>query len=132
MYELIEKAECQVTQRTKIHALQDAIKQMPQIQEELVHHFTDGLYGREMRVPAGTILVGKTHKKPCFNIILEGEVEVRAPEGAFRVKAPEFFISPAGTKRAMAVISDLTWITVHPSNETDLDKLELELIEAEE
>ncbi len=128
MFEVTETHN-EIEQITKIRALQEAMKALPQFQEELHHHFCDGLYGREMRIPAGTVLVGRTHKKPCFNFILEGEVEVRAPEQSFRVKAPHFFISEAGTKRAMAAITDLVWMTVHPAETDDLKALESELVE---
>lgn len=132
MKELIQIAGNEVEQRSRINALQEAMRDLPQYQEQLFHHFCDGLYGREMRVPAGTRLVGKTHRKPCFNFILQGEVDVFSPEGHTRISAPEFFISPAKTKRAMVAITDLVWITVHPSHETDLEKLEAELIEDDE
>lgn len=128
MFEVTEKHN-PVEQVGKIRALQESMRELPQLTEELRHHFCDGLYGREMRVPAGTVLVGRTHKKPCFNFILEGEVEVRAPERSFRVKAPHFFISEAGTKRAMAAITDLVWMTVHPAETDDLETLESELVE---
>lgn len=131
MRELVEIASSEVAQRSKIRALQDAMKEMPQIEEELFHHFCHGVYARQMNVPKGTVLVGKTHRRDCINFIMAGEVEVVSPEGRQRIKAPEIFVSPARTKRAMVAIEDLVWVTVHASEERDLDKLEDELIEAE-
>ena len=119
----------QVSQyREKIMQFEHALKQMPQFQEELHHHFAAGIYAREMRVPCGTILVGKIHRFPCINFIMQGIVEVRSEQGAFRVEAPHIFVSPEGTKRAMVAITDLIWVTAHPANTTDLDQLERELI----
>ncbi len=112
----------------KIQNLEKVLKELPQYEETLTHHFATGLYAREMFVEKGTILVGKLHKRDCINFILQGEVEVVSQEGKERIKAPHIFISPAGTKRAMVAIEDLTWVTVHASHETDLDKLESELI----
>lgn len=131
MRELIESGNA-VEQASKILALQESMKDLPQFKEELHHHFCHGVYARQMNVPAGTVLVGKKHKRDCINFIMEGEVEVISAEGRTRIKAPEIFVSPAGTKRAMAVISDLVWVTVHASEERDLDKLEAELIEDSE
>jgi hypothetical protein len=128
LQELIHQADNPVAQRNKIHALQEAMRELPQIKEELFHHFCHGVYARQMNVPAGTVLVGKTHVRDCINFIMQGEVEVVSPEGKFRIKAPEIFVSPAHTKRAMVVIEDLVWVTVHASSERDLDKLEAELI----
>lgn len=113
--------------------LQNALKEMPRFQEELHHHFAPGLYGREMRIPAGVVLVGKRHRFPCLNLILQGVVEVvSSTSERTRYEAPSVFVSPGGTKRAMFAIEDLVWVTVHPTDETDLDKLEAELIEAEQ
>ena len=131
MKEVVEIASNEVVQRNKIHALQESMRELPQLEEELFHHFCHGVYARQMNVPRGTVLVGKTHKRDCINFIMAGEVEVVSPEGKTRIKAPEIFVSPAGTKRAMVAITDLSWVTVHASNERDLDKLEAELIEVE-
>jgi hypothetical protein len=100
-----------------------------QITEELHHHFADGLYAREMRVPAGSVVVGKMHKYPCLNFIMSGVMEVRSTTGKpIRIEAPYIFSSPGGTKRAGYAVTDLTWVTVHPTQNTELDKLEAELI----
>ena len=131
MREVVEVASNEVVQRSKIRALQDSMRDLPQLKEELFHHFCHGVYARQMNIPAGTVLVGKMHKRDCINFIMAGEVEVVSPEGKTRIKAPEIFVSPAGTKRAMVAITDLSWVTVHASEETDLDKLEAELIEVE-
>ena len=128
MRDLVEKATDALAQRSKIAALEAVMKTMPQYQETLFHHFANGLYAREMRIEAGTVVVGKIHRKDCINFIMEGEVEVVSEEGRTRISAPEIFVSPAGTKRTMAALTDLVWVTVHASHETDLDKLESEMI----
>ena len=115
----------------QVLSLQMAMLEMPQITEELVHHFARGLYAREMRVPRGTLVVGKLHRYDCLNFIIQGVAEVASADGRYQVKAPEIFTSPAGTKRAIMALEDLIWVTVHASKETDLDKLETELIEEE-
>lgn len=132
MREIVEVSKNEVVQRSKIKALEISMRELPQFEEELHHHFCHGVYARQMNVPKGTVLVGKTHKRDCINFIMAGEVEVVSPEGKQRIKAPEIFVSPARTKRAMVVLEDLVWVTVHASEERDLDKLESELIEDEE
>lgn len=94
----------------------------------LDHQFIPGAYARGMRAPAGTLLVGKIHRNPCFNFILTGRVIVFDEGGRKEILAPAFFVSPAGIKRVMYVIEDLIWYNVHGSKETDLEQLELELI----
>ncbi len=94
----------------------------------LKHSFGDGCYVREMSVPKGYLVVTKIHKiaHPCF--ILKGECSILTEEGVKRIKAPQHFITPAGTKRVVYVHEDTVWVTVHVTKETDLKKIEEEII----
>jgi hypothetical protein len=93
----------------------------------LRHYFTDGIYTREIFIPAGTVLTGKIHKHEHPNFLMQGVVEVVTESGGReRLVGPSAMISPAGTKRALHAVTDLIWITVHsnPTNTQDLEKLE--------
>ena len=95
----------------------------------LKHSFTDGMYVREIFIPKGTVLVGKIHRHDHPNFLMSGIVDVVTEDGGIeRLKAPLSMISPAGTKRAVYAIEDTVWITVHATNETDLEKIEKEVI----
>lgn len=94
------------------------------------HHFADGLYIREMRGIKGTVVVTKLHKTNHPYFVLEGDVSVFTEEGTVRIKAPSFGITKAGTKRVGYFHEDTIWITVHATEETDLEKIE-ELVIAE-
>lgn len=92
----------------------------------LKHTFADGIYVREIFIPAGTFIVGKIHKHNHPNFLLSGTVEVATESGVERLQGPLSMISVAGTKRVVHAITDVVWITVHhnPVNFTDLKKLE--------
>lgn len=95
------------------------------------HSFSDGLYVREIFIPAGTVLTGKIHKHEHPNFLMSGEVQVVTESaGVEKLKGPVSIMSPAGTKRALHAITDLVWITVHhnPSNTNNLELLEEEVI----
>lgn len=94
----------------------------------LKHSFGKGCYVREINVPAGNMVITKIHKHdhPCF--VLKGECSVFTEDGLKRIKAPTYFITPAGTKRVVYVHKDTVWVTVHVTNETDLEKIEDEII----
>ena len=94
----------------------------------LKHTFADGLYIREMRAPKGMLNVSKIHKKTHPYFILKGEYSVLTENGLVRVKAPHFGITKAGTKRIVYFHQDTIWITVHATEETDLQKIEDEII----
>ena len=97
----------------------------------LKHSFSDGIYVREITIPAGMVIVGKIHKHDHPNFLLKGEVVVITEEGGVEeIKAPCSMISKPGTKRALYAKTELIWTTVHlnPTNTQDLDELEKEII----
>lgn len=93
----------------------------------LTHKFADGIYVREIFIPAGMYIVGKIHKHAHPNFLMSGTVEVITESGGKQtLTGPLSMISPPGTKRALRSITDLVWITVHhnPTNTQDLAELE--------
>lgn len=99
--------------RAAIVALEEELLRHDQVELELIQHFCDNCYVRELRIPAGVVLTGRIHRRPCINIVAQGEIEVATEDGRKRIKAPAVFQSPAGVKRAGLAISDTIWITVH-------------------
>lgn len=116
------------TLRGKVVHLEAEMKKLPQVEIKTTHHFAHGIYAREIFVPAGVLLTGKIHKTDHLNILSQGEMTVLTDGGMKRLKAPCAFVATAGTKRAGYAHEDCVWTTIHASNETDLDKLEAELI----
>jgi quercetin dioxygenase-like cupin family protein len=92
------------------------------------HHFAEGSYGREIELPAGTIVVGKIHRHSHVNVVSKGRCLVATEDGVIEISAPYTFVSQPGTKRIVCAVEDTIWTTVHVSNETDLAKLEDEII----
>lgn len=117
-----------VDHHANILAMQQEVAAAPQIQMHVVHHFSKGLYARELHIPKGTILVGKTHRFENLNIISKGEISVYTEEGVRRIVAPCTIVSPPGTKRVGYAHEDTVWTTIHATNETDIDEIENEVI----
>ncbi len=123
--------------RAQILALQAALCQLPgavfgdSALCPVRHTFADGIYCREIFIPAGTVIVGKIHKHAHPNFLLRGEVTV-ITEGGGRehLVAPLALISQPGTKRAVYAHTDTVWVTVHtnPDETRDLTALETHII----
>ncbi len=96
----------------------------------LKHSFSDGIYVREITIPAGTLVVGKIHKHDHPNFLLKGKVKVVTEDGIEELEGPLSMISKAGTKRALYAETDLVWTTIHanPTNTEDLQELEENII----
>ncbi len=93
------------------------------------HFFADGMYARALFRPAGTMIVGKLHKKQHFYIVAFGRVSVTdGINPAIDYGPGSVIVSNPGTQRAVFAIEDSLCITVHKTNKTDLDEIEEELI----
>lgn len=104
--------------------LQEELKQYPQIDPPLKHHFAEGSYAREMMIPAGSMIIGKIHRHAHVNVISKGRIYVATEFGCEILEAPHTFVSKPGTKRAVYAITDTVWTTIHVTDETDLSKVE--------
>jgi len=110
-------------------ALERAIRdELPLLDGEVLHHHSYGVYGRELRVKAGSVIVGHIHKFENMNVLLEGEMTIVTDDGPMRVGPGFLVVSPPGTKRAAYAHTDCRWLTVHGTHETDLEKIEQQFI----
>ncbi len=116
----------------QIQQCENAIRECLQpVEIEPVHYFADGLYGREITIPAGTMLTGKIHRGEHMNFLMKGDITVWTEDGMKRLQAPAVIVSKPGTKRVGFAHTDTVWVCVHASQETDLAALEVQLIEPE-
>jgi len=94
----------------------------------LKHTFVDSAYVREIFLPKGMLFVTKIHKKTHPYFIMKGKASVLTEDGIVLIQAPHAGITEAGTKRVIYTHEDTIWITVHATKETDLAKIEEEVI----
>lgn len=116
----------------KVCALQTELSKMPQYQPETRHYFHGGMYCREVFRHAGVLVVGATHKKEHFYLIVSGTVAITDGQGNVQeVTGPYLFQSKPGTKRAVYAITDALCMTFHAVEATTIEQAESELIETE-
>lgn len=116
--------------REKLARLELALQSGDTLDLPVMHHFSRGVYARELFIPKGTVIVGKIHKFSQINIVSKGEISVLTEDGIKRVKAGDTIVSGPGIKRAGYAHEDTLWTTIHGTNETDIERLEDELIAA--
>lgn len=115
-----------------IRALESAIDQSGQGVELPVRHiFTPGVYARELHVPKGAVLTGRTHRLANLNILTQGDMSVLVDGRIQRISAPATIVSPAGTKRVAYCHTACVWTTIHGTHSTDLAEIEAEFLEPE-
>ncbi len=109
---------------SKVIAAENYLKQLPQRELRVEHHFSFGVYARVLYIPANTILTGKLHKYPQINLLRQGDISVLVGDKVKRLKAPFVVASPAGTKRIAYVHTDTVWVTVHGTSLSNVDEIE--------
>lgn len=102
--------------------------EFPQLELLTKHHFSKGVYARELHIPKDTMLTGHIHKYQNLNILVKGRMKVLVNHEIKEVEAPFIVVSPPGTKRIAYAIDDCVWITIHGTDETDLDIIEQKFI----
>ena len=127
--ELLEKI---IPSKEQIEKLQAEMVKMPQAKLQTEHYFSEGMYCRKLTRPAGTLIVGKVHKKPHFFLCAKGEIIAWTESGMRTLQPGDIIESQPGTKRVTYAISDAIGITVHKTDKTDLNEIEAELIEPDE
>lgn len=115
----------------RINALErDLVANYPKVECPVVHRFTPGLYSRECFMPAGSCVTSKIHRTEHQFVVLAGRCRVfTEDEGVVELEAGHVGITKPGTRRVLAMLTDVRWITFHPVESQDLVEIEEQLIE---
>lgn len=95
------------------------------IDDMTFHHFADGVYIREMRLPQFTFLTGAIHRTAHLSVMCSGDISILSVAGLRRIDTPTAVPTVPGVKRVGFSHLPTVWMDVHPNpdNERDLDKL---------
>lgn len=126
---LAHTGEDPIVMRGKIQALTAELLALPgeHIELPVVHEFAKGMYLRKLFIKKGALLIGKIHRKECFNIVAKGDISVLTESGAMRVREGFSIVSPAGIQKVGYAHEDTVFINVFLTDETDIEKLEAEI-----
>jgi hypothetical protein len=104
----------------------------PAIECPVEHKFTEGMYIREIVMPAESLVTSKIHKTEHPYVLSKGKMLVSIDGGEWTLlEAPFTGITKAGTRRIAYVIEDCVWTTFHlnPNNTENVDEIEEMIIE---
>ncbi len=121
--------ELSIPRDVEIEQLASIFSYFPQTEMPVNHMFAPKVYMREIFMPAGTFVIGKKHNTKHFNIAISGKAKVMTGDEVFEVAAPYVFVSDVGVQKLLYILEDMRWLTVHPTEETDIQVLEKELAE---
>jgi hypothetical protein len=94
------------------------------------HYQVDGVYVRSMFIPAGTLLTGKIHNFENIAILAQGTIRISNGTESYVISAPHVMVDKPGVKRIGYAETDVTFITVHKTVNTEIEAIEKELVSA--
>lgn len=122
--------ELKININQRIDELELAMSEFPIQECPLNHTFEDGMYIREIFMPAGTLITSKIHKTRHPYEITMGKVYVRVNEEDWQLLEAYYRgITEIGTRRVLYILEDTLWTTYHLTDKKTVDEVEEEIIE---
>jgi hypothetical protein len=114
----------------EILQIEAQILQMPQVELPIDHYYIEGVYARSMFIPAGTLLTGKIHNFESIAILAKGTIRITNGTESYVISEGHIMVDQPGVKRLGYAETDVVFITVHRTDNTEIDAIEDELVSA--
>lgn len=118
-----------VPSRKQIERLHQSLIGQFDIDIGTTHHFSQGLYAKEMMIPASYIVGGHAHNYDHLSILAKGHVIVVADGERVEYKAPACINIKASVHHMIKALTDSVWFCIHATDEKDITKIDEVLIE---
>ena len=98
------------------------------IDDSIKHHFSDGLYSKEIHIPEGMMIIQHKHNYAHLSILAKGKVVVLKGDEQKIVEAPACLEICSGEHHAVKALTDCVWFCIHATDEKDPSKVDKVLI----
>ena len=99
----------------KVAAVEAELLKATQVECPLTHRLADGVCIREVRMPAGALVIGHAHRLADVNILLKGKLTLLMKDGSLKeLAAPQIFVGERGRKIAY-IHEEVTWLNAWPT-----------------
>jgi quercetin dioxygenase-like cupin family protein len=102
------------------------------LEDKTTHHFSDGLYAKEMHVPKDFLIQKHTHSFNHLSILAQGKVVVIRGEEPIVLEAPACLEIEKEVIHGIRALTDCVWFCIHATDEKDSSKVDKVLIEKKE
>ena len=92
------------------------------------HHFSSGVYAKEMHIPAGFVVGSHAHSYDHLSLLSQGKVIVKTDNTEQQYTAPAVITIKKETNHEIHAIEDTVWFCIHATEETDPSKVDEVLI----
>jgi hypothetical protein len=129
MIDLTVRQDLDIPISEKVEKLLSQVEQMPQVDCQTKHYFGPSIYIREVTMPAGSVVIGKPHRKEHMCVMLQGRMIIVDAEGKQKeLVAPMTFVGGAGRKVAY-ILETTVFQNILATDETDIEVLENMLVD---
>lgn len=129
MTDLAVKQDLDALLSQKVEVLLAKSLELPQVDCQTKHYFGPSLYIREVTMPAGSVVIGKPHRKEHMCVMLQGRMIIVDAEGNKKeLVAPLTFVGGAGRKVAY-ILETTVFQNILATDETDIEVLENMLVD---
>lgn len=120
-------AQIEPREPCSLDEIEALIAEAPQVEMPRDDIFVPGFYLRRIYMSAGTVLTSKRHITRHPFIVTKGKCLVRdeAGELVMEITAPYVGITEPGTRRALYILEDTVWTTIHPILPEEHERLDL-------
>lgn len=101
---------------------------MIEIDLKTQHHFSDGMYAKQMALPKGHFAVSHKHNYSHLSVLAQGVAVVETNGIETTYTAPACVDIAAGVEHKITALEDVTWFCIHATTETDPAKVDQVLI----
>ena len=99
--------------------------------QDVIHHFSDGLYAKETFIPKDMILKQHEHTYSHLSILAKGSVVLNKEGDLIVYKAPCCINIKKDISHGVLALEDCVWYCIHATDETDENKVDNVLIKKE-
>ena len=97
-----------------------------------VHHFSSGVYAKQMFMPKGYVAYSHAHNYNHLSILAKGRVIVKTDDYNKEYVAPACLTIEANIHHQIESLEDCVWFCIHATDETDESKIDDVLIKKHE
>ena len=91
---------------------------------EVEHYFSDGVYMKYGVMKQGFMIMGYPHKTKHMNMLISGTITLSMDGAIKQFTAPCMIESQIGTAKIGYTNTEVIMAEIHPTDETDIEKLE--------
>jgi quercetin dioxygenase-like cupin family protein len=112
--------------------INNVMSSLPVADPETWHHFSSGMYAKQMNIPAGYSAFQHKHEYDHLSILATGRVIVQTDDGQVEYTAPSCITIKQNINHAIHALEDSTWFCIHVTDETDEEEVDKVLIKKDE